>query len=49
MHRDQLSDEPGRLAALDRYRILDTPIAEPFEKITSLVKDIMNVPICASR
>ena len=47
MHRDQLSDEPGRLAALDRYRILDTPVAEPFEKITLLVKDIMNVPICA--
>ena len=47
MHKDKLSDEPARLAALDRYRILDTPVAEPFEKITALVKDIMNVPICA--
>ena len=47
MHRNQLNDEPGRLAALDRYRVLDTPVAAPFEKITALVKDIMNVPICA--
>ena len=35
------------MAALDRYAILDTPPAEPFDRITSLVKSILNVPIVA--
>lgn len=43
----KLSDEAGRTAALDRYSVLDTPAAEPFDKITSLVKNVLKVPICA--
>jgi diguanylate cyclase (GGDEF)-like protein len=43
----RLVDEPARLAALHRYAILDTPRAEPFDKITSLVRDVLGVPICA--
>src|SRR4051812_24855806 len=44
---DKLSDEPGRLAALARYRIAGTPREESFDKITALVRDILQVPICA--
>lgn len=47
MLNPKLSDEAGRTAALDRYTVLDTPTAEPFDKITSLVKDVLKVPICA--
>lgn len=43
----KLADEPGRLAALERYEILDTPPSEAFDKITSLVRDVLQVPICA--
>lgn len=43
----KLSDEPARLAALQRYAVLDTPPEEPFDKITSLVQSILGVPICA--
>lgn len=47
MLNPKLSDEAGRIAALKRYAVLDTPAAEPFDKITSLVKDVLGVPICA--
>lgn len=47
MLESRLADEPARLAALDRYDILDTPRAEPFDKITTLVRDVLGVPICA--
>lgn len=47
MHDAKLVDEQGRQAALDRYAILDTPAAEPFDKITSLVREILQVPIAA--
>lgn len=47
MPNPKLSDEAGRTAALDRYSVLDTPAAEPFDKITSLVKNVLKVPICA--
>ena len=47
MFDSRLLDEPARLAALDRYGILDTPRAEPFDRITSLVRDVLGVPICA--
>jgi diguanylate cyclase (GGDEF)-like protein len=40
-------DEEGRLAALARYQVLDTPAEAPFEKITSLVQSVLGVPICA--
>jgi diguanylate cyclase (GGDEF)-like protein len=43
----KLGDEAGRVAALERYEVLDTPREKPFEKITSLVQSVMNVPICA--
>nr|WP_221214517.1 sensor domain-containing diguanylate cyclase [Novosphingobium hassiacum] len=40
-------DEQGRIAALHRYEVLDTPPAEPFDKITALVRDVLQVPISA--
>ncbi len=40
-------DEEGRLAALHRYQVLDTAAEEPFDKITRIVKTVLNVPICA--
>lgn len=43
----KLEDERGRLAALERYGVLDTPPEKPFDKITSLVQSVMEVPICA--
>ncbi len=43
----KLTDEAGRIAALERYAILDTGREMAFEKITSLVKTIFDVPICA--
>lgn len=43
----KLCDEPARLAALKRYEVLDTSPEAPFDKITSLVQSILNVPICA--
>ena len=47
MLEPKLRDEEGRLAALSRYGILDTPPEAPFEKITSLVQSVLQVPICA--
>ncbi len=41
----KLHDEPGRLAALGRYEVLDTPREAPFERITGLVRAVLNVPI----
>jgi diguanylate cyclase (GGDEF)-like protein len=41
----KLDDEAGRLSALHRYQILDTPAAAPFDKITSLVKMLFEAPI----
>lgn len=43
----KLQDEAGRMAALKRYDVLDTPPEQPFDKITSLVKNVLGVPICA--
>ncbi|MDR7127169.1 sensor domain-containing diguanylate cyclase [Pseudotabrizicola sp. 4114] len=43
----QLTDEAGRLAALRRYDVLDTPAEEPFEKLTELVRNVLSVPIAA--
>jgi diguanylate cyclase (GGDEF)-like protein len=47
MREPKSLDEEGRLAALFRYDVLDTPPEAPFEKITSLVRDVLQVPICA--
>jgi diguanylate cyclase (GGDEF)-like protein len=43
----KLQDEAARLAALQRYEILDTPPEASFDRVTELVKTVMNVPICA--
>ena len=41
----KLEDEFGRLAALKRYELLDTPPEAPFDRITGLVKTVLEVPI----
>lgn len=41
------SDEPGRLRALARLDVLDTAAQEPFESIVKLVRQVLDVPICA--
>jgi diguanylate cyclase (GGDEF)-like protein len=43
----KLADEAGRLASLRRYDVLDTPPEAPFDKVTQLVKTVLNVPISA--
>lgn len=43
----KLDDEPGRIAALYRYEILDTDPEQGFEDITRLVRTLFNVPIAA--
>lgn len=40
-----LRDEEGRIAALNRLDVLDTAPEEPFEKIVSLVRTVLGVPI----
>ena len=41
----RLKDEAGRLAALQRYEVLDTPHEAAFDRITGLVKTVFQVPI----
>lgn len=41
----KLVDEMGRLAALKRYELLDTPREGPFDRITALVQTVLEVPI----
>ena len=41
----KLHDETARQAALDRYDVLDTPPEEPFDRITALVRTVLDVPI----
>ncbi|MBT6286176.1 MAG: hypothetical protein HOI96_13495, partial [Rhodospirillaceae bacterium] len=38
-------DEAARIAALNRYAILDTPPEQKFDRITSMVSDICEAPI----
>jgi len=40
-------DEEGRLAAVERYQILDTPPEAEFEDIIALIKTVLRVPIAA--
>ena len=40
-------DEPGRLSALARLDVLDTAPQKPFESIVKLVRQVLDVPICA--
>lgn len=46
MQRDaQVEEEEARLAALDRYDILDTPQEDGFDRITRLTRRIFDVPM----
>lgn len=47
MREAALTDEAGRLSALRRYEILDTAAEPQFDKITTLVKTVLGVPISA--
>lgn len=40
-----LRDEPARIAALHRLDVLDTAVEEPFEKVVTLVRAVLAVPI----
>lgn len=44
---EKLQDEVGRLAALHRYEVLDTPREAAFDRVTGLVSKVLNVPVCA--
>ncbi|MDB5658257.1 MAG: diguanylate cyclase [Cypionkella sp.] len=43
----KLADEEGRLEALRRYDVLDTPPEAPFDRLTELVRSVLGVPIAA--
>jgi GAF domain-containing protein len=45
MQDDRLNDEEGRLAALRRYEVLDTPADGAFDRVTRLASAILDVPI----
>jgi diguanylate cyclase (GGDEF)-like protein len=47
MQDEKLSDELGRLAALRRYDIVDTPDEEAFQRIVELVRSVLDVPMAA--
>jgi diguanylate cyclase (GGDEF)-like protein len=43
----ELTDEPARLAALQRLAVLDSEPEEPFENVVALVRAVLGVPIAA--
>jgi diguanylate cyclase (GGDEF)-like protein len=45
MQLDLRENEQARLSALDRYDILDTPSEEAFDRITRVVRSVLQVPI----
>ena len=45
MDDGRLHDDDARIAALRRLEVLDTAIEEPFEKIVTLVRTVLAVPI----
>lgn len=45
MYDPRLFDDDARLAALRRFDVLDTAAEEPFEKIVTLVRTVLDVPI----
>ena len=47
MLTDFKSDESGRLKALGGLHVLDSGEEQPFEKIVTLVEQILRVPMCA--
>lgn len=44
-HHRMLTDEAGRIDALQRYQLLDTPPEQSFDRITGLIARSLNVPI----
>jgi len=40
-------DETGRQFALNRLEVLDSPKEEAFENVVTLIKQVINVPMCA--
>jgi diguanylate cyclase (GGDEF)-like protein len=46
-HDPALTDEPARLAALQRLAVLDTEPEEPFDNVVDLVRSVLGVPIAA--
>jgi diguanylate cyclase (GGDEF)-like protein len=47
MSNDKLRDEKGRLAALNRYGVMDTPREEAFDQIVSLAQQAVGAPMVA--
>jgi diguanylate cyclase (GGDEF)-like protein len=47
MQDEKLTDEAGRLSALNRYDIVDTGEEQPFQRVVELVQTILGVPIAA--
>lgn len=45
LHDHKLSDEAARLAAVERYVILDTPPEPEFERLAELLKQIFQAPL----
>lgn len=43
----KLNDEAGRIRALQRYHVLDTESERHFDLVTAMVKDLLDVPMCA--
>ena len=43
----KLNDEAGRIRALQRYHVLDTEPERHFDLVTAMVKDLLDVPMCA--
>lgn len=43
----RLTDEPARLRALDRLQVLDTVREDAFDRLTMLVRAVLDVPISA--
>ena len=46
-HDATLTDEPARLAALQRLAVLDSEPETPFENVVSLVRAVLGVPMAA--
>jgi diguanylate cyclase (GGDEF)-like protein len=45
LHDSRLGDEPARIAALERYQVLDTAPESAFDDIVALVRASLSVPI----
>ena len=43
----QMQDESQRLAALRRYNVLDTAAEAPFDRVTAMLRKVLDVPMAA--